>query len=138
VYIGELNYPPKDITDEDTDEQAHLNTAAEKVINYIGSSISHKKLMRGQMLGPSQGITAGAFSLLEDTAAPVVGEDGQELPPPPKQKYIYVPNVVKNESLHYFRIPKLGSYLAVPLTCNQYLTEPNFDLSFSAKQQYIK
>jgi hypothetical protein len=38
------------VNEEDTDENAHLNTGAEKVINYIGSSASHKNLMRGKIL----------------------------------------------------------------------------------------
>ena len=65
AYVGYLNHPPREVTDEDTDEQAHLNTAAEKCINYIGSSESHKKLMRGKMLSLNEGVTGKAFSLAE-------------------------------------------------------------------------
>lgn len=43
-------------------------------------------------------------------------EEGQE-PQKVQEKYVYAPNVVKNEAVHYFRIPKLGAYLAVPLIC---------------------
>jgi hypothetical protein len=64
VYIGELNHPPREISDEDIDENAHLNITAEKVINYIGSSESQKMLMQGKILPPNSGITATAFSLL--------------------------------------------------------------------------
>lgn len=63
AYIGELNHPPREITDEDVDENAHLNTGADKVINYIGSSLSHKNLMRGKILKLNEGVTANAFSL---------------------------------------------------------------------------
>lgn len=66
------------------------------MITYIGSSTSHKALMRGKLLNPSQGITVNAFKLLEEAPASAVGEDGQEILQPPKPKYIYVPNVVKN------------------------------------------
>lgn len=76
AYVGYLNYPPRAVTEEDTDELAHLNTAAEKLINYIGSSLSHKSLMRGKTLSLSEGVTGRAFSLGEEQA-PVVGEDGQ-------------------------------------------------------------
>ncbi len=65
TYIGELSYPHKGIKEEDTDESAHLDTTAEKIIIYVGSSVSHKQLMRGKTLKLSQGVTAGAFSLLE-------------------------------------------------------------------------
>lgn len=66
AYVGELNFPPKDVTEKDTDENAHLNTEAEKVINYIGSSISHKNLMRGKILKLNQGVTAKVFTLAEE------------------------------------------------------------------------
>ena len=72
AYIGYLNHPPRDVTEEDTDDQAHLNTGADKLINYIGSSLSHKALMKGKMLGLGQGVTGKAFTLDEEQA-PVVG-----------------------------------------------------------------
>jgi hypothetical protein len=34
---------------------------ADKVINYIGSSASHKNLMRGKILKLTEGVTAKAF-----------------------------------------------------------------------------
>lgn len=64
VYVGELNHPPMLVTDEDVDENAHLNVKADKVINYIGSSISHKGLMRGRILNLNEGVTAKAFELV--------------------------------------------------------------------------
>lgn len=83
AYVGYLNHPPRKITEEDTDEQAHLETGAEKLINYIGSSASHKALMRGKMLSLNEGVTGKAFSLGEEQA-PVINEDGQEVPQPAK------------------------------------------------------
>ena len=56
-YVGELNYPKKTITEEDTDENAHLDTTAPKLINYIGSSLSHKDLMLGKTLPVDKGVT---------------------------------------------------------------------------------
>ena len=67
------------MTDEDTDEQAHLNLNADKVINYIGSSVSHSALMRGQILKLNSGVTAQAFALLD--AAPPAEEEGENAPP---------------------------------------------------------
>ena len=49
---------------------------------------------------------------------------------------MYIPNVVKNESMHYFRIPKFGAYLAVPLIYDSYLSESIFDASLEAKNKY--
>ena len=61
VYIGELNYPKKSVTEEDTEETAHLDLTKEKLVNYIGSSKSHKDLMVGKTLSLSKGVTAKAF-----------------------------------------------------------------------------
>lgn len=36
---------------------------AAKLINYIGSCVSHKQLMRGQVLSIDQGVTGSAFAL---------------------------------------------------------------------------
>jgi len=38
--------------------------------------------------------------------------------------------------MHYFRIPKFGAYLAVPLIYDSYLSEPIFDGSLEAKNKY--
>lgn len=39
--------------------------------------------------------------------------------------------------MHYFRIPKLGAYLAVPLVYNSYLTEKILDVALEAKNKYL-
>ena len=44
------------------------------MINYIGSSCSHEKMMIGQTLPLDKGVTGGAFSLSLDE--PVPNEDG--------------------------------------------------------------
>ena len=61
------------------------------MINYIGSSSSHADLMLGKTLLLDKGVTGGAFSLSLDD--PVPNEEGNvEV----KDKYVYIPNVVKN------------------------------------------
>lgn len=39
--------------------------------------------------------------------------------------------------MHYFKWPKLGSYIAVPLVYQSYLTENVFDLALEAKQKFL-
>lgn len=73
--------------------------------------------MIGKSLPLDKGVTAEAFNLsLEDV-------EGEEK----KKKFVYVPDVIKNEKIHYFRIPKLGAYMAVPLIYKTYLYETTFD-----------
>lgn len=38
-----------------------------------------------------------------------------------------MPDVVKNEKINYFKLPKLGAYLAIPLIYKSYLFEKTFD-----------
>lgn len=88
--------------------------------------------MQGKQLPLDKGVTAAALSLsLED---PQPAEDGTvEV----KDKYVYIPNVVKNENMHYFRLPKLGAYIAVPLVYSSYLTEGIFDVALEARLKYL-
>lgn len=73
-YIGYVKNPPKAVTEEDEDENAHLDTNQPKMINYIGSSKSHNELMLNQTLALDKGVTGGAFALSLDD--PVPAEDG--------------------------------------------------------------
>ena len=45
-----------------------------------------------------------------------------------RKNYLYVPDVVKNDKIVYFRLPKLGSYMAVPMVCRSYLGENLFEV----------
>ena len=94
--------------------------------------------MRGQTLSMEQGVTGGAFALAGEEEPPKENEEGQPIEVQPKKKYIYVPNVVREEKMHYFRIPKLGAYLAVPLVFNSYLLESVFDAAFESKKKYLE
>ena len=38
-----------------------------------------------------------------------------------------MPDVVRESRMHYFRLPKLGAYLAIPLIIDSCLTEDSFD-----------
>jgi hypothetical protein len=80
VYIGELNHPKKEVTEEDTEDNAHLDLAASKLINYIGSSKSHKDLMNGKTLPLDKGVTAKAFELAMEDLPEQIGEDGIVIP----------------------------------------------------------
>jgi len=39
--------------------------------------------------------------------------------------------------MHYFRLPKLGAYIAVPLVYNSYLTENILDVALEARIKYL-
>lgn len=88
--------------------------------------------MHGKLLPLDKGVTATALSLSLDDPQPA--EDGTVQV---KDKYVYIPNVVKNQNMHYFRLPKLGAYFAIPLVYNSYLTEAIFDVALDARSKYL-
>lgn len=39
-----------------------------------------------------------------------------------KKSYLYIPNVLKDDKLFYFKYPRLGSFSCFPLKINSYLS----------------
>jgi hypothetical protein len=51
-------------------------------------------------------------------------------------RYLYISDITQESKLHFFRIPKLGSYMAVPLNLYNYLTPECFDSALSTERIY--
>lgn len=51
---------------------------------------------------------------------------------------MYVSDVVKNEKIYYFKIPKLGAYIAIPLVFKTYLFESSFDKALEERKKYLQ
>lgn len=113
-YIGQLEFPFKDIS-EDADAEAHLDKEKPEVIKYDWANEDHKDLIVGTNLPPSKGITHDVFAQdfidanedLEDSFA------GNTLLS--DFKHIYRPEVVRESRMNYWKVPRLGAYIAVPL-----------------------
>lgn len=45
-------------------------------------------------------------------------------------QHCFIPEVVRNPKIHYFKVPRLGSYLAVEVKYNSCLNEEAFDKAF--------
>ena len=88
--------------------------------------------MIGKTLPPDKGVTYEVF-----TPTPSNVEEGGE-PAVEKPKYVYVPDVIQNEKVHYFRIPKLGAYIAMPLVYKSYLSEGTFDFSLDETKKHTE
>jgi hypothetical protein len=96
--------------------------------------------MVDKILKQNEGVTYSLFT--EEPAAeeevPVEEEAGEEIDPgkykaPPKPKplrHILVPEVVREPKIHYYTVPRLGSYLAIKLEYNSCLYEEAFDEAF--------
>lgn len=92
-------------------------------------------------LKQDEGITYGLFQADEageeekDGDDDADGDDGE--PKAAKQakeklpKHILVPEVVREEKIHYYDVPKLGSYLAIKLEYESCLSESAFDAALS-------
>jgi hypothetical protein len=74
------------------------------------------------------------------------GEDGDKPKAvnngPPKdvlmdlQFHLYVPEVVREAQMHFYRVPRLGSYIAIPLEYESCLTEKALDQSILDYNSY--
>lgn len=139
VYIGYLNHPPKDINDDEEDENAHLQTQQPKVINYIGFSKSHEPIMKGKTLSLEQGVTSDVFKEKEaEEQQQQPDDDQQQKVPIQKPNYVYIPDVVKEPKMVFFKIPKLGAYIAIPMIYRSCLNESSFDAALEERQKYLK
>lgn len=114
---------------EACEHDAHIIKNAKDHIKFINASSGYE-FMVGQTLLQEQGIT---FELLKkdekgadhdqegkDNKIQVVSQEG-------KPSYIVVPEVVRENRIHYYRVPKLGSYLAIKLEYKSCLFEQAFE-----------
>ena len=92
------------------------------------------QFMVDKILKQDQGVTFGAlFSGDEPEEAPVEEEvpEGEERPPKPVveklPKFKLVDEVVRDPKIHYYMVPRLGSYLAIRLEYQSCLFEEAFD-----------
>ena len=134
VYVGKVTMPIKEIKDED-DDTAHIDPNAVAQIQFVNSDDSHN-FMVDKILKQDQGVTYSLF-LEEPPTEEEVKEEEQEdeidpgkykAPPKPKPlRHILVPEVVREPKIHYYTVPRLGSYLAIKLEYNSCLYEEAFD-----------
>ena len=139
VYIGQLIRPKKEI-EEDADETAHVDEEAEEIVRYIHATDKHEYIV-DQTLGKEQGLTHDVFKppeegdeeeekpeeemTEEEKAAKAEKERLKALP-----KTVFVKEVVREPRMHFFDVPKLGSYLAVELKYASCLSEDSYDEAY--------
>lgn len=87
--------------------------------------------MKGKTLSAKEeeSITAGVFKEIEPPAA----EDEAAVIPP---SYVFVPDLIKEPRMTYFRLPKLGSFIAFPLRFKSYLKEEFFNDALTKRQEF--
>ena len=51
-------------------------------------------------------------------------------------KHIYVKEVVRKPDMHYWKVPRLGSYMAIPLVYKSALSVPSLEASVRDLAEY--
>ena len=132
VYIGKLVAPTKKIK-EDDDDRAHIDADAQNIIHFLKASKGHEYLVDA-ILKQDQGLTFDVFKDPENPPAeeaPAEGEEGKDAAKVPEQekvpRSVYIKEVVREPRMHFFKVPKLGSYLAIRLEYESCLFEEALD-----------
>ena len=105
VYIGQLVAPKKPITDGD-DDSAHIDDASEKIIHFTHADEAHKFLV-DQVLPKGNGLTFDVFTDKVDEEGKKIEQEDLD--------HILIKEVVREPRMHFFKVPRLGSYMAIRL-----------------------
>lgn len=132
VYIGELEPELLNIND-DADETAHLDLNNPEVIKFKFANADHRTLLTNKVLRETEGVTHDVFSE-EFTTLNQEFEEQAGQDPVSNYKYVYVPEVVREPRMHYWIVPRLGSFMAVPLVYKSCLNIESFD---KAVEDYV-
>lgn len=146
VYVGNLEYKKRGIDlDRNDDEVAHLVLEEPKAVQYIGYIDGNEKSKvagraKKWVLHEGKGVTYKIFEA--DTAAadkqpddPAANDENDK---EPQLKSLYIPDVVTEPNMHFFEIPRLGSYLAVPVIIKSYLNVESFDSAVVKLKEYAE
>jgi hypothetical protein len=140
VYVGNYEYQRKPVDlNENDDELAHLALEQPKLLQYIGYVSEDKKInqeAKTWVLPEGKGVTYKLFAESDPSQPPPAGNPDEENEKLPESKYIYVPDVVTEPNMYFFKIPRLGAYLSVPLIVRSYLNAESFDDAITKLEQY--
>ena len=106
TYVGKLVSPKKPI-DEGDNDSSHIDNQSDQVIHFTNANEEHSFIV-DKMLSKGLGLTFDVF-----TDKPV--EEGKEPAETDDLNHILVPEVVREPKMHFFKVPRLGSYLAIRL-----------------------
>ncbi len=133
VYIGKLVAPKKVIKDDD-DDRAHIDPDAQNIIRYLNASEGHEYMVDA-ILKPDQGLTFDVFK--EEAAAaddqPPAEDEAAEVKTKKKEqaevlpRTVYVKEVVREPRMHFYKVPRLGCYMAIRLEYESCLFEEALD-----------
>lgn len=126
VYIGQLEAPFKPIA-EDANDEAHLDKASPEIIKFKFANSNHKDLVVGTDLEQNQGLSHSVFEEEVTNANlefDIEGKTDDEIIE--NFKFKYVPEVVRNSNMYYWKVPRLGSYMAIPMVYKSSLSVSSY------------
>lgn len=121
--------------DDDAGEDDHVDTEAPLVLKFKHSNKDHEEVMVGAVLTQENGISHKLFQE-EEEVADADGDGDEEDGDKPKvdktdilntQKFKYVPEVVEEPAIKFWKVPRLGSFMAIPLVYKSCLLEGSLD-----------
>ena len=137
VYIGKLEPEMREIKDDD-DDTAHIAEDAPLVLKFKHANQDHEAIMVGRVLGQDKGICHDLFKDGDEeksqagSAAGDEEENAEQTEDVLKtSKYKFVPEVVREPKIHYWQVPRLGSFMAIPLVYKSCLSEGSIDAALA-------
>ena len=143
VYVGQLEKPFIPIA-EDAGEKAHIDEAQPEIIKFKFSNTDHRTIVCGTNLKPGQGITHDVFNEEFTTKNEAItietkatGEkDYTDITK--KFKHIFVDEVVREDKMHFWNVPRLGSFMAVPLVYKSSLSVNSLQTAYDDYATYTE
>lgn len=120
---------------EDSNDTEHIDPSAAEQIQFMHASGEHEFLV-DKILKQDEGITFQELFATPDAepdppADPEVEVDPNAPVPEKLPKYIIRDEVVREPKMHYFNVPRLGSYMAIKLEYNSCLSIEAFDAALT-------
>lgn len=145
VSVGKLELKMQPIQDDD-DDKAHIAEDAPLVIKFKHANGDHEPIMVGAVLAKEQGICHELFRDEGDEEGDGGAEEGGDEPAEEgddgdilrSYKHKYVPEVVREPKIHFWRVPRLGSFMAIPLVYKSSLSEEAIDKAVTDWIEVVK
>lgn len=137
-YIGKLTKPKKPIDDE-ADDTAHIDEEALEQIEIIHASPAEYQFLVGKTIKANEGVTHRLFGTTAegegDEPEPPAeeGEGDEKAEKDTDPKHIFIDQVVREKKIKFFKVPRLGSYLAIRLSYNSCLSEKAIEEAIADK-----
>ena len=137
VYIGKLEKPKKKIED-DADDTAHIDEEALEHIEIIHASPKEFNFLVGKTIKTDEGVTHRLFGTSaegegEEEKGAEEGEGEGEVEKNTDPKHIFIDQVVREKRMKFFKVPQLGSYLAIRLSYQSCMSEKAIEAAIADK-----